>query len=80
MWVQPEGSVGVYVCGEIVLALMGFLPNDGVLHGVHLTVIFTEGPNPLLVVCCKVRPDGDALLKAGRLLSSYTACFPFCDV
>lgn len=49
------------ICG-VVLALMRFLANDGVQYGVLLAVIFTEDLNPLPVMCCKVKPDGNALV------------------
>lgn len=51
----------------IVLALMGFLANCGVLYGILPAAIFADDPNPLLMLCCKVRPDGNTLPKAVRL-------------
>lgn len=61
----------------IVLALMGFLANCGVLYGILPTAIFADDPNTLLILCCKVRPDGNALPKAVRLAKHSCAMYFF---
>lgn len=51
--------------GVIVLALMVFLANYGVLYSVLPAATFADDPNPLLIPCCEVRPDGNVLPQAG---------------
>lgn len=61
----------------IVIALMGFLENYGVLYSVLPTAIFADDPNPLLILCCKIRPDGNTLPKAVRLAKHSCAMYFF---
>jgi len=49
----------------MVLALMVFLANYGVLSSALPAAIFVDDPNPWLVLCCEVRPGGNALPRAG---------------
>lgn len=60
-----QGCVGGYVQRVIVLALMVFLANYRVLYSVLPAAVFVDDPNPLLMLRCEVRPDGNVLPQAG---------------